>query len=172
MPANVEIRPYRPSDVDELYAAVRESMAEVSPWMPWCHPGYSREDASYWVDQTIAGQRDGGLYDFAMIADGRLAGGCGINHIHAQDRFANLGYWVRTSCAGQGVTPWAVRLLIDWTFAHTDLNRIEIVAAVGNVRSQRVAEKAGARREAVLARRTMTRDGPSDAVMYCVLRPD
>jgi ribosomal-protein-serine acetyltransferase len=171
MPVNVDIRPYQPDDADALYDAVRESMAEVSRWMPWCHPGYSRDDASRWIDQTVAGHRDGTLYDFAMLADGRLAGACGINHIDAQDRVANLGYWVRTSCAGQGVTPRAVRQLIDWAFTHTDLNRIEIVAAIGNIRSQRVAEKVGARREAVLAQRTMTQNGPADAVMYCVLRP-
>jgi ribosomal-protein-serine acetyltransferase len=171
MSADVAIRAWRPDDVDDLYGAVQESVTEVSPWMPWCHPAYGREDARWWIEQTIAGRRDGSMYDFAMTAGGKLAGGCGINHINAQDRFANLGYWVRTSRAGEGVTPRAVRLLIDWAFAHTDLERIEIVAAVGNLRSQRVAEKVGACREAVLARRTMTGDGPTDAVMYCVLRP-
>ena len=85
---------------------------------------------------------------------------------------ANLGYWIRTSRAGAGITPRAVRLLLDWAFRNTSLNRIEILAAVDNVRSQRVAEKVGAHREAVLAERTVVRCEPVDAIMYRILRSD
>lgn len=62
--------------------------------------------------------------------------------------------------------------LISWTFANTTQNRVEIVAAVDNVRSQRVAEKVGAYRDAVLRKRVMVRGLPSDAVLYSVVRPD
>jgi ribosomal-protein-serine acetyltransferase len=172
MAIRVDIRPYERGDADALYAAVRESITEVSPWMPWCHPAYSLEDARGWIEATLTGRSEGTMFDFAMIADGRFAGGCGINQINRQDRVANLGYWVRTSCAGQDITPRAVRLLLDWAFANTELNRIEIVAAVDNVPSQRVAEKVGAHRDAVLHKRTMTAAGPSAAVLYSVVRAD
>lgn len=113
------------------------------------------------------------MYDFAIIdTNGTYAGGCGVNHINRLDRFANLGYWVRTSRAGRGIAPAAVLQLISWTFANTTLNRVEIVVAVDNVRSQRVAEKVGARRDAVLKKRVMVRGLPSDAVLYSVVRPD
>jgi RimJ/RimL family protein N-acetyltransferase len=62
--------------------------------------------------------------------------------------------------------------LISWTFANTTLNRVEIVVAVDNVRSQRVAEKVGAHRDAVLEKRVMVRGLPSEAVLYSVVRPD
>jgi len=113
------------------------------------------------------------MYDFAIIdANGTYAGGCGINHINRIDRFANLGYWVRSSLAGRGIAPAALLQLLSWTFANTTLNRVEIVAAVDNVRSQRVAEKVGAHRDAVLRKRVMVRGLPSDAVLYSVVRPD
>ena len=58
------------------------------------------------------------MYDFAIIdTNGTYAGGCGVNHINRLDRFANLGYWVRTSRAGRGIAPAAVLQLISWTFA-------------------------------------------------------
>ena len=31
------LRTYREGDADALYEAVRESIAEVSLWLPWCH---------------------------------------------------------------------------------------------------------------------------------------
>jgi RimJ/RimL family protein N-acetyltransferase len=49
--------------------------------------------------------------------------------------------------------------------------RLEIVCAVGNVRSQRVAEKVGALKEGVLRNRLLLPSGPSDAVMFSLVRP-
>jgi len=169
-PISTAIRPYARADADHLFAAARESIAELEPWMPWCHPAYSIDEARAWVELTLLGRQDGTMYDFAITADGSYAGACGINQINAQHRVANLGYWVRTSCTGQGVAPRAVRQLLDWAFGNTNLNRVEIVAAIDNPKSQRVAEKVGAHRDAVLAQRTMVRGQPTDAVMYSVLR--
>jgi ribosomal-protein-serine acetyltransferase len=169
-PIQMEIRPYRGDDADELVAAVRESLPELVPWLPWCHPDYARADAESWIEVTVMGARDHTLYDFVVLANGRFAGACGVNQIDAAARSANLGYWIRTSCAGSGLAPRAVRAVVDWTFANTDLARLEIVAAVENVRSQRVAEKSGALREGVFPERA-TRDGrPVAAVVYAVTR--
>ena len=45
----VRIRPYRADDVDRLYEAVRESMDDLMPWLPWCHHGYTRDESAEWV---------------------------------------------------------------------------------------------------------------------------
>lgn len=169
---NIDLLPFEPGDAAALTEAVQESVREVQPWMPWCYPGYSIDDAREFIDITLAGRRHGMMYDFAIMVDGRIAGGCGINQINMLDRVANLGYWVRTSCAGRGVATAAVTQLLRWGFDHTNLNRIEIVAAVDNLASQRVAAKVGAQRDAVLAKRTMVNGRPSDAVLFSVLRAD
>lgn len=172
MPHQVQIRPYRLEDQDALLEAVRESAEALEPWMPWAHPDYSLDDARFWIQATIEGHSNGSFYDFAVISGGAFAGGCGINHINAQDRVANLGYWIRTSRTRQGIATSAVKQLLRWAFANTNLNRIEIVVAVQNQRSQRVAERVGSQRDAVLPMRTMANGHPSDAFMYSVLRPN
>jgi len=47
----------------------------------------------------------------------------------------------------------AAKKAIDWAFENTSLNRIQIVAAIGNGRSQRIADKVGAYKDAVLGKR-------------------
>ena len=168
--SSVTIRPYRESDASDIYAAVRESISEISPWMPWCHPDYELGEAQNWIQTTAVGRESATLYDFAIIGNGRYCGGCGVNGINWMDRVANLGYWVRTSATGQGIATMAARQVIAWTFANTKLNRLEIVAACENRASQRVAEKLGATRDAVLAKRTMVKGQPADAILYSVLR--
>ena len=169
---NVEIRQYKDTDAIPIYEAAIESCAEVSPWMAWCHDRYSYEDAVAWIEFTAAEREAGRMYDFAIYANDVYAGSCGINQINTTDKVANLGYWLRTSMTGQGIAPDAVRKLLDWGFSNTDLVRFEIVAAVDNYRSQRVAVKAGATRDAVLRKRTMVNGRSSDAILYSIIRDD
>src|SRR5438132_390407 len=87
------------------------------------------------------------LLPAAMRAPAR--GGCGINQRIRKDRMANLGYWVRTSATRRGIATAAVRLATEYAFEHTDLLRLEIVVAITNIASRRVAEKVGAVREGI-----------------------
>ena len=64
----------------------------------------------------------------------------------------------------------AVRALSEWAFTHTWLERLEIVAATGNLRSRRVAEKAGAVREEVARSRLRLHERFHDAVVYSIVR--
>jgi RimJ/RimL family protein N-acetyltransferase len=141
--------------------------------MVWCHPNYAIEEARSWIDLQVSAFAKGEEHEFAIFdPSGRYAGGCGVNLIVQSQRRANLGYWVRSSEMGKGVAVAAVRLVAAWAFQNTGLERLEIVVAVGNTRSQRVAEKAGAVREGVLRRRLLLHDTLHDAVMYSLVRGD
>lgn len=156
-----------------MVAAVRESMTDLAPWMPWCHPAYGSVDGAAWIASACAVREAEVEYNFAIVDenDGYL-GTCGINQVHRMNRFGNMGYWVRSSCTGRGIAPAAVSLLVAWAFENTSLNRLEVVVAVGNIRSQRVAEKAGATRDAVLKKRLVLQERSTDAVLYSFVRPD
>ena len=166
------LRPYAARDAGALFEAALESIAEVYPWLPWCHPDYSLAEAEQWASSRAELASSGEEYNFAIVGpDGRYLGGCGLNQINRAHRFANLGYWVRTSATGRGVATEVVRQLEQFAFQHTDLVRLEIICAVGNERSQRVAERAGAVREGVMRSRLLLHDRPVDAVMYSLVRP-
>ena len=165
------IRPYAPEDAAALWEAARESVGEVHRWLAWCHPQYSVAEAEEWIRSRVALAAEGREYTFAIVgAEGRFLGACGLNQINRTHRFANLGYWVRTSATRQGVATRAVRQVADFAFGNTDLMRLEIVCAVGNRPSQRVAERAGAVREGVLRHRLLLHGQPVDAVLYSLVR--
>jgi RimJ/RimL family protein N-acetyltransferase len=165
------IRPYEPGDAEPLYEAVRESTADVYPWLEWCHAQYSRAEAVEWISSRATLAAEGLEYNFAIVgSDGRYLGGCGVNQINRIHRFGNLGYWVRSSATGRGVAVEAARQIAEFAFRTTDLVRLEIVCAAGNQRSQRVAEKVGALREGVSRRRLILHGEPVDAVMFSLVR--
>ena len=165
------IRAYEPEDAQTLWEAARESVRDVFPWLPWCHPEYAMAEAVEWIRSRAPLAAEGREYTFAIVGtDGRFLGGCGVNQINRLHRFGNLGYWVRTSATGHGVATEAVRQVAEFAFRTADLVRLEIVCAVGNDASQRVAERAGAVREGILRHRLLVHGQPVDAVMYSLVR--
>jgi ribosomal-protein-serine acetyltransferase len=169
--AGCRIRAYEAGDAGALWEAARESVGETFRWLPWCHAGYSLADANEWIGSRAPLAADGREYAFAVVGeDGRFLGGCGLNQINRIHRFANLGYWVRSAARRRGVATEAVRQVAEFAFRTTDLVRLEIVCAVGNDASQRVAERAGALREGVLRRRLWLHGRPVDAVLYSLVR--
>ena len=96
----------------------------------------------------------------------------GLNFFNRVHQVANLGYWVRTSATGRGVATKAAHLVARFGFAQLGLHRIEILAAVDNIASQRVAEKVGAVREGVLRKRLLINGESLDAVMFSLLPED
>src|SRR2546426_152345 len=89
---------------------------------------------------------EGQEYSFVIVdsASGTFVGGSGLNQVNLANRLANLGYWVRTSWANRGAATAATFLTARFGFEKIGLQRIEIVAAVGNKASPRVGEKIGA----------------------------
>jgi ribosomal-protein-serine acetyltransferase len=168
------VRPFRPTDVNALYEAVRESMNELRPWMPWCHPNYSIEDTAVWVMSRDEAWAKGTDYGFAIfdVETGTFLGSVGLNKIDPLNRSANLGYWVRSDSTKRGVATTATRLLAMWGFNSLGLQRIEIVASVENLASQRVALKAGARREGIMRRALWLNERAHDAVLTSLVPED
>jgi len=170
----VHLRPFVYGDAEPMYAAVNESMADLQPWLSWANGKFSTQDARQWVQSAIAQWDAGTYYGFVIIdpATDWFIGSCSLGHINQLYRFCNLGYWVRTSCRGQGIAPRAVRLTARFAFERLGLTRVEIVIGVGNTASQRVAEKAQAHYEGILRNRMVVGEKVFDAAMYSFVPED
>ena len=168
------MRPFRFADAEETYAAVRESLTELKPWMSWAHDGYSLQDAREFIRVTRARWEEGILYAFVITnaKSGSVLGGCSLSHIHPVYHLCNLGYWVRTSRRGEGIAVRATRLAARYAFEKIGLIRVEIVMAVNNQASRRVAEKANAHYEGILHNRMVVGRKIFDAHMYSLIPQD
>lgn len=168
---HVAIRCYAPRDASALFEAARESIEDVYPWLEWCHPGYEISESRAWIEHCRRAWEAEEEYQFAIVGPGdAYLGGCGLNRLQHDHRVANLGYWVRSSATGRGVATEAARQVAVFAFGATELNRLEIITAVENRASQKVAEHLGAVREAVVRSRLCLHGKPHDAVQYAIVR--
>ena len=70
------IRLYQQRDAEHMHAAALESVAEVYPWMAWCHERYSLDEARQWVAVQEDLAKQGMAYQFAILDEGGIACCC------------------------------------------------------------------------------------------------
>lgn len=81
---------------------------------------------------------------------GELIGLSGMHHINWTVPAVEIGYWVRTSMAGQGYVTEAVRTITRFAFDVLGAQRVEIRCDERNERSAAVARRAGFTLEGIL----------------------
>jgi RimJ/RimL family protein N-acetyltransferase len=171
---DILVRPLAADDAPALHATVRDSMASLSQWFPWCHPGYSLTDAQARIAYCIDAWERRAEFAFGIFSasGGALLGCAGLNRIDHTHRSANLGYWVGERYRGRGTATMAAASVASIGFEHLGLVRLEIVTLTVNHASMRVAERLGATREGVARNRLMLQGQPANAVVYSLIPGD
>ncbi|HEY3728408.1 MAG TPA: GNAT family protein [Solirubrobacteraceae bacterium] len=162
------LRPWRDSDLHALVEACQDP--EISRWTR-VPPNYGETDARAYLIQRYDMTFQGRAAPFAIVGagDGTLAGSIALIRIEWEHRRAEVGYWLARDARGSGHATRAVRLICDWGVRALGLERIDLLAATENRPSQRVAERAGFIREAVLRSYMQARDERQDMVAYRLL---
>ena len=140
----VELRPPVEEDAEAIVAACQDPDIGRFTLVPVPYgPGHAAE----WIGAAPDQWRSGTTRPMVVLdaVTGELLGSCGLTDVG--DERAEIGYWVKREARGRGVASRAVRLVTEWALAEAGLCRVELLTDVGNLASQRVAEKAGYTRE-------------------------
>ena len=169
--ANLSLHPFRRRDVDPLLAAVRESLPELSRWLPWAHQGYTRDDATRFVRDSVQAWRENRAYDFAVTERDGVThlGNVSIWHVSRGFHVGEIGYWVRTDRTGRGIATEVTARMLQVGFDRLGMHRIVLRIAVGNRGSERVAEKLDFVKEGVLREELKVRGQWLDHTVWSML---
>ena len=156
----VALRPLAEEDVPALVAACQDP--EIPRWTSVPSP-YTEEDARAFL---------GGAEGVSAILDAATGDFLGTIGWRWVDDNVQFGYWVKREARGRGVASRALRLLSRWAIAELGAARLQLLTEPENGASQRVAEKAGFRREALLRAHVDLKGRRPDVYMYVLLRED
>jgi [ribosomal protein S5]-alanine N-acetyltransferase len=142
----IRLRPFEPTDLALVRAASEDPYIPLITTVPWV---YSDAEATAYLARQHQRLANGVGWSLA-IADrdsGAALGGVGLWPRDATA--ASFGYFVIPECRGRALAARAVRLLAAWAFGR-GFERLELSVEPWNVASQRTAERAGFRQEALL----------------------
>jgi len=132
--------------------AVKESIEELRPWMPWAQniPTIEESEAGIRRSRLRFIERKDLRLLLVNKKTGQLVGSSGLHRIDWQTRKFEIGYWVRTSFEKQGYVTEAVNAITNFAIQELQANRIEIRCDSRNSRSAKVAERSGFTLEGIL----------------------
>ncbi|MGB2874140.1 MAG: GNAT family N-acetyltransferase [Gaiellaceae bacterium] len=161
------LRPLGLDDVPRVTEICQDP--EISRWTR-VPDSYTVDHARTWIEHSArAWDKDEASFAVTEVVTGRLVGAIGL---HLQEHFAmqaSIGYWVAKDARGRGVATRALRLVARWALEDLGLPRVQLVTDPDNLASQRVAEKAGFRREGVLRQYVQRSGRRGDCVIFSLL---
>jgi len=174
--ARLTMRPPSAGDGARINAAVIESAKELAEWMPWARPTPTPRDTELWVRNSAVKWLARQDLNFSLYLKGTdtFIGSCGIPRLNWDVPMFEIGYWLRTSYCGNGYMNEALEAVKRFAIEHLKARRIEIRCDDRNVRSYRVAERAGFALEGVLrsdARCTKDPTRVRDTRVYAFIPP-
>jgi ribosomal-protein-serine acetyltransferase len=145
-----------------LFDAVDANRSHLSAFLPWVDNMHSVADFTNYIQQCETLYSNKTDISFVIIADNKVAGRIGIHYINSQNRTGAIGYWLTKESEGKGI-------IIDHGFTEMNLHRIEIKAAVENLRSQAIPQKLGFTKEGILRHAEFVNNKFLNIVLYSML---
>lgn len=155
------LRLARADDAEVMVEAAEESLAALREFMPWSHSPQTVEVQRKRLAGIEEGHGAGGDIVFHLFGEegGPFVGCLGLHRRALNPRAFEVGYWVRTSAAGQGIATLATRCAVVLGFECFDCQRIQCVYNEANTASRRVSSKVGFAEE---GRLRLYEDQPTD----------
>lgn len=157
-------------DVDRVVFGCTDDVSQR--WLPLPSP-YTDAEARSFIGSRDSAADEGKELTFAVrdAVDHTLVGAMGIT-VRGHRWEVEIGYWTTPDRRGRGWTARAVRLLAAYALHTMPVRRVEILAALGNSSSLRVAERAGATYEGVRRSGMPSPDVEEDAAVYSFVTGD
>jgi len=166
----IELRALERPDIGRFWEIIEANRAHLARWFPWADAA-TFESTRAFLEEQIAQGTEGRVATYGIWWNGRLAGSIGLRNLDAPAE-TNVGYYLAAFACGNGIMNASLRALARAAFAHLGVQRIELVAALGNLESRRVAERAGFVFEGIARARVIARGRLHDAAVYARLATD
>ncbi|MCW2876067.1 MAG: Acetyltransferase including N-acetylase of ribosomal protein-like protein [Sphaerisporangium sp.] len=153
----IVLREHVKTDADAITRGCADP--EIVKYIPTVPVPYTLDDALAYVTELAPSDwsRGGASFAIADAATDEWLGNIGVKPLDVRGA-GEIGYLLAPWARGRSVASTAARALAEWAFAQ-GVHRVELVANVENIASQRVAMAAGFRREGVQRGADPLRDG-------------
>jgi ribosomal-protein-serine acetyltransferase len=167
---NLELQLTNQSQAEALFLAIDNNREHLSTFLPWVSKMQTINDFKKYISTSEVLIAEGKEVSFAIIYDQKIVGRIGLNHLNIMNKNASIGYWLIKEAEGKGIIIKCCKALIDYGFNKVQLQRIEIKAAVHNLKSQAIPVKLNFKEEGILRQAEFVNNEFLDLILYSLLR--
>jgi ribosomal-protein-serine acetyltransferase len=139
-------------DAVHLHLAIADSLGELRPWIKWAQELPTIEVVREKSIEARALMDRGEYFAWRAYLRGTevIVGSIDLHKWDWSIAKCEIGYWGSTPHYGHGYVTEAVTAIVNVAATHLDVRRFEALCDSRNLRSQRLAERAGFTRETIL----------------------
>lgn len=164
------LKPLEMADAEEMFYLTVQNRFHLKKWIPWLEGIREVADSARFIAAAIEQAKRNQGYHFGIWYKGKLAGTVGVHGINWANRKTTIGYWLAEGFQGKGLMTEAVAAYLDhFIFGAWKLNRCEIAAATGNVKSRAIPERLGFQLEGIIRSNEYLYDHYVDHAVYGLL---
>lgn len=152
-----------------LFEAVDANRKHLSEFLPWVDNMKSISDFEEYIRNCESLYRQKKEISFVIFFEKKVIGRIGLHHINMDNKIASIGYWITKDAQGKGIITKSCKKLISFGFNETNLHRIEIKAAVENLKSQAIPKKLNFIKEGILREAELVNGKYLDIVLFSML---
>lgn len=168
----IEIRTLHRGLAARIHQLVRADQERLARFLPWVQQTQSIADTIEFLARAREAFVHGQAVHGGIWFENELVGLVALEIKRPVDEIGHVGYWISARTEGKGVMTRALKAFVAYSFQDWKLHRLEIYCATENVRSCRVAERAGFRKEGTLRGARKVNGEFLDMNLYALLRPD
>lgn len=138
----LRLRHLNVDDAENLFALIDNDREYLGRWVPFTGLTNTSDDSRAFIASSANDRLTGAQYGYGIELGGQLVGHISLMHIlDGQD--PEIGYWIASRVARRGIMTKSVIALTRFGFEVLQIDRLVIKADLGNIASNKVAQKSG-----------------------------
>lgn len=133
---------------------------------------WNEEGAIRAGESRIKGFKGKREYSWVVTFNGEVVGQIQLFNFTNHNTCAEVGYFIKRKYWNQGINTKVLKAVCKFGFRVMGFERIEAIAHVDNIGSNRTLQKAGFTKEGMLRKRFYLNDKAEDGNMYAIVKED
>jgi ribosomal-protein-serine acetyltransferase len=169
---NIQLKLLETRYSEELFVLTDKNRSYLREWLPWVDGTKRPDNTKDFINFTLKGFADNNGFNTGIFYKGTIVGCIGLHGIDWNNKKTSIGYWLGSEYQGKGIMTKSCKAVVNYVFNDLGLNRVEIRAAILNVRSRAIPERLGFTHEGIIRSAEWLYDHFVDHVVYGMLKEE
>ena len=157
-------------DASAIFNIIDSEREYLAEWLPFIELSKTLSFTRRFIENYLLSDKLD--VTFSIYFQNNLVGIIGLKETDLDNRKTEIGYWMSEKYQHKGIMTRACKALTDYVFDEMNLNRIQIKAAAGNLKSQGIPDRLGFTREGIERDGELHNRGFVDLVVFGLLKAD